>query len=96
MGRKSWKSRFFVLQGATFSYYESPKSKTPIQEIPLRKTDTVEPWSEPPTHLYGFKLCTFRRNLLVAVKTEKAMKRWMERLRVNLSEAPEYTMAEKQ
>jgi len=96
MGRKSWKSRFFVLQGDTFAYYESAKSDKPIKLIKLHKSDTVEPWSEPPAHLYGFKMCTFKRNLVVAVKTEKSQKKWMERFKINFKESPEYTLSEKQ
>lgn len=57
--------------------------------------DTVEIWNEPPQFLYGFKLCTFKRNLLVAVKSEKAQKKWIERLKIHLKDSPEYTMSEK-
>ena len=96
MGRKSWKLRFFVLQGDSFSYYESAKADKPIKQIKLHKSDTVEPWSEAPAHPYGFKLCTFKRNLVVAVKTEKAQKKWMERLKISFRDSPEYTLAEKQ
>ncbi|XP_051758467.1 pleckstrin homology domain-containing family A member 2 [Ctenopharyngodon idella] len=80
--RKSWKRRFFILDGQTVSYYKSEMDKEPLRSIRLRDVLKVNECLVKSGDLLSrdnlFEIITSTRTFYVQTDTPEDMKGWIK------------------
>eukprot|EP01087_Luapelamoeba_hula_P018655 TRINITY_DN6048_c0_g1_i3.p1 TRINITY_DN6048_c0_g1~~TRINITY_DN6048_c0_g1_i3.p1 ORF type:complete len:587 (-),score=111.08 TRINITY_DN6048_c0_g1_i3:19-1779(-) len=79
--RKNWKTRWFVLKGENFMYFENSKATAPIDYLPLSGATVCEAAKDKKPHV--FEITTSKKTLFIQAKSELERRSWIEALTAN-------------
>jgi len=84
--RKTWKSRFFVLENSMMSYYSNRESypTKPSGKIDLKNVTSVHEKADSAQKVFLFEITAYHRTYLIQAETASQRTEWIESLKVEL------------